>query len=436
MDDTKRQRLIWWGFQLPVLALEFSSLSGCLNAVHTEQLTPTLAKSVNTPSATKGTTLVHLDFMLTGVVMTLLGPMLPLLSVRWSLSDAQAGNLFVVQFVTSVFGMLLSGMLVERLGYRRTLMGGLVLMALGMAALAQFHRMLGMVAVGIFGVGFGSNTPAGNLFVADANPGTRAASLNWLNSSWGIGALSSPLLVAWAQRTGHLPAFLYGLAVGLLVLAVFFGWARFAVDAEMKPAKKNLSGGAIWNFRIPLVAGLFFIYVGTETCAGGWVASYARRMDAGSHSFWALTPAFFWGAMLIGRMTAPLLLGRLRETTVASAGLTIAIFGITVLLLARSMTPIVVGASLSGLGLASVFPISVSMLARWFGENSTRVSGAVFSGGNLGGAALPWLVGALSTRYGSLRIGFVVPLLGALIMLAVYAAAGLSPARPAEYVEV
>ncbi len=114
---------------------------------------------------------------------------------------------------------------------------------------------------------------------------------------------------------------------------------------------------------------------------------------------------------------------------VASAGLVLASLGVIVLLAARSMSLVVVGASLAGLGLASVFPISISMLSHWFGEAATRVSGTIFAGGNLGGAVLPWLVGALSTHYGSLRAGFVVPLLGAMSMLAVYVANGRPPRR-------
>ena len=128
-----------------------------------------------TKSAIKGTILVHADFIITGVVMTMLGPVLPMLSARWLLNDAQAGYLFVAQFATSMLGMLLSGLLVERLGYRRTLQVGLVLMAAGVAMLVRANWTLGLVAVSIYGVGFGSNTPAGNLFIADANPANRAA---------------------------------------------------------------------------------------------------------------------------------------------------------------------------------------------------------------------------------------------------------------------
>jgi FHS family glucose/mannose:H+ symporter-like MFS transporter len=395
--------------------------------MHTGPLTLAPAKA-----AIKGTALVHADFIVTGVVMTMLGPMLPMFSARWLLNDAQAGYLFVAQFATSMLGMLLSGFLVERLGYRRTLRIGLVLMAAGMAMLVRANWTLGLVAVSVYGVGFGSNTPAGNLFIADANPANRAAALNLLNSSWGIGAMGCPLLVAWAQRSQHVPLFFDGTAASLLALAAWLSWVQFSADQRPSghepPAAA--SPGPLSYRLVFFVAVLFFVYVGTENSLGGWVASYARRLDLGSRAFWATTPAFFWGALLLGRISAPLFLRRVRETTVASAGLVLASLGVVGLLAARSMSLVVVGASLAGLGLASVFPISISMLSHWFGEAATEVSGAIFAGGNLGGAVLPWLVGALSTHYGSLRAGFFVPLFGAISMLVVYVANG-RPARRA-----
>jgi MFS family permease len=89
------------------------------------------------------------------------------------------------------------------------------------------------------------------------------------------------------------------------------------------------------------------------------------------------------------------------------------------LLVAKAIAIIIIGASLAGLGLASVFPINVSLLSHWFGETATRVSGTIFSIGNLGGAVIPWLVGLISTHLG-LRFGFVVPLLGSMGMLTFY----------------
>ena len=116
----------------------------------------------------KGTVFAHLDFVLTGVVMTLLGPILPALSMRWGLNDMQAGYLFFAQFASSCVGMLLSGVLVRRYGYRLTLLLGLILMALGVSILAQANWGLALGAVCIFWVAFGTKTPEIKLFIARA----------------------------------------------------------------------------------------------------------------------------------------------------------------------------------------------------------------------------------------------------------------------------
>ena len=372
----------------------------------------------------KGTAFVHLDFVLTGIVMTLLGPMLPVLSANWSLKDTQAGYFFIAQWVTSIAGMLLSGVLVQHRGYRTTLIVGLGLMGAGMAGLVQSHWTFGLMAVALYGAGTGVTTPAANLLIAEANPNSRAAALNLLNSSWGIGAMGCPFLVAAVQRTGKTSHFIYGVAAALIFLGLCLTFVRFAAD-ESKPAAMRLSTAnkpkPIWTHPLlPLITALFFIYVGTETSIGGWVASYAQRVDPTARTQWAIAPSFFWGALLAGRLLAPVALRHLREIRLATTGVALAVLGAAILLSAKTITPVMVGASVAGLGLASVFPINVSLLSHWFGETAPRLSGVIFSIGNLGGAMMPWLVGFLSTRFGSLRAGFLVPLAGATIMLAFY----------------
>jgi FHS family glucose/mannose:H+ symporter-like MFS transporter len=372
-------------------------------------------------STVKGTAFVHLDFVLTGVVMALLGPMLPILSGRWSLNDTQAGYLFTVQFAASMGGMLLSGLLVRRQGYRVTLIQGLMLMGLGMAAMAQASWLLVLLSVCIFGAGFGITTPTANLFIARINPNNRAAQLNLLNSSWGVGAMSCPVLVAVAQRSGHTSHFLYGMAAALALLAAWLGLVDFARDTQPNHNGGPTPAADLTDRRfVAAVAGLFFIYVGTETCMGGWIAAYARRLDSGSRAFWAVTPSFFWGAMLLGRFFAPIALRHLREIRLAAWGVALASFGLLILLAAKTLAVVVVGATLTGFGLASIYPINVSLLTHWFGDAAARISGTVFAVGSVGGGILPWLVGVLSTRSGSLRLGFFIPWLGTLAMLGFY----------------
>ncbi|HEX7896127.1 MAG TPA: MFS transporter, partial [Terriglobales bacterium] len=157
-----------------------------------------------------GTVLLHLDFLVTGIVMTFLGPMLPILAARWHINDAASGRLFLTQFVSSMFGMFLSAPMVQRQGYRLTFMLGLVFMACGVSLLASGPYWLGIIAVCILGIGHGITTPAGNLRTAEVNPERSASALNVINAVWGVGAMSPAFLISIARHYQRPSWFLYG----------------------------------------------------------------------------------------------------------------------------------------------------------------------------------------------------------------------------------
>jgi MFS transporter, FHS family, glucose/mannose:H+ symporter len=370
------------------------------------------------PITTRGTALLHLNFLLTGIVMTFLGPMLPILASRWAMSDAVSGRLYLTQFISSMFGMLSSAPVVRMRGYRFTFIIGLILMAGGMALLASGPFVQGVIAVAILGFGHGITTPAGNLRTADINPRGSASALNLINAVWGFGAMSSPLLL---KATAHRPSwFLYGTAAALSTLLAIHLLVRFVPDAHSDEHDPNDPAIKTWRPGIlPVICALFFIYVGAETSFGGWVATYAHRIGP-ENKLWAMAPSFFYGAMLAGRALAALALTQLRETAVAQIGLTLALLGGIALVSAHNIALIITGSFFAGVGLASIFPISVSLFPRWFAESSRRASGAVFASGNLGGAVLPWIVGVVSTHSGSLRLALFVPLVSVAAMLAFY----------------
>ena len=370
-------------------------------------------------SPSTATVLVHVNFLLTGIVMTFLGPMLPYLSARWGIDDALAGRLFLVQFVSSMAGMFSSSPLVERYGYRATFILGLALMVSGIALLPSAPYWLGIIAVGILGTGHGITTPAGNLRTAETNPQRSAAALNVINAIWGIGAMAPAFLLDIARKLHHPAWFLYGTAIALFVLLLAFAVLPFMPDTRPRATISNLSSRNVRSSMVIGIAAIFFLYVGAETAFGQWVATYAHRLEP-EGTLWTIMPSLFYGALLAGRLSAPLALSFAQETAVASAGLAVAFLGGLALIEARGTNLIVAGSLLTGFGLASIFPISVSLFPRWFRDSAGRVSGAVFSGGNMGGALLPWLVGVTSTRFESLRLGFLVPFVAVVLMLAFY----------------
>src|SRR5258706_15278420 len=83
-------------------------------------------------------------FVPIGIVTVLLGPMLPILSAKWSLNYGQAGLLFTAQFGASTFGVLLSGVLVSRVGFRFAINAGLLAMSVagGIFSLSSFFSGL------------------------------------------------------------------------------------------------------------------------------------------------------------------------------------------------------------------------------------------------------------------------------------------------------
>src|SRR5258708_28974131 len=242
--------------------------------------------------------------------MTFLGPMLPVLSARWSLTDEKAGYLLFAQFFSSMFGMLSSGALVQRIGYRLTLIIGLVLMAAGMALLVSGPWLLGMIAVCVLGVGHGITTPAGNLRTAEINPQHSASALNLINAVWGIGALSPSFCIDLARHAGHPEWFLYGTATLLLSLLLCFALSRFEPDTPRVTSSQAPTQSVFENQLLVPVALLLFFYVGTEVAFGQWIATYAHRIDPNAQNSWTMVASLFYGSLLAGRIAPPVFFRR------------------------------------------------------------------------------------------------------------------------------
>ena len=374
--------------------------------------------------------ILHAAFVLTGVVTTLLGPTLPLLVARWGLNDWQAGLLFTMQFAGSMAGVALSSAGMTRLGFRATLVIGVALMAAGVAALRVAPAAFGYSAVFCYGIGLGLTIPVTNLAVAAQHPERRAAALSLLNLAWGVGAVSAPPVIAVLERANRGESFLSGLAAALAGMAVVLARTRFAEGAE--PRDRAPSPVAWWSRGVLLAGAMLFVYVGTETALAGWVAIYAQRFDLIAAAGAIAAPSVFWGALLLGRGAAPLVLRYVCETRLIGWSLLLAFAGTGVLLAAGSTPVLVLAVALGGLGLSTVFPITVALFTRDFARDSARLAGPVFALAGLGGATLPSLVGLVSARSGSLKAGLLVPLLGCVIMLALQGWRARLAARPIE----
>jgi MFS transporter, FHS family, glucose/mannose:H+ symporter len=363
--------------------------------------------------------LLAAGFILTGIPTVIVGPVLPLFISRWSLSDAQAGLFFSVQFTAALCGVWITTAFTSRYGYRPSLVIGYVLTGAGLAALNAPTHVLALAATAAFGVGYGMVVPPTNLSAAEAGG---ASMVSLLNFAWGIGAVACSPLILVALRHHFLTGFLWTVAAGALGLAACFIFVAFPAEAN---ARSNQSGGlpaASPALAITIaVSALFFVYVGTETSIGGWAAEDTKRLAGHATNLTTMAPLFFYAGLMLGRGAAPLILKRIGDLRVVLTAIAMDALGIVLVIGANSAGVAFVGFAIAGLGCASIYPIYISWFSKWYGPAARRLGGVVFSMASLGASALPWLVGFISTRTGSLRIGLLVPLGGCFVMLGLLA---------------
>src|ERR1700686_2652114 len=392
----------------------------------------------------------QIAFLPTGILQTLLGPMLPILIARWALNDTQAGNLFLVQFLASLAGVQLSGLLLTRWGYRPAFLWGLLLMACGVSTLLLGSSALGMAAVAAYGLGLGLVVPSDNLLIAEigsssssdsaaasqesSQRSSRASAVSLLNFFWGVGAVFCSLMAAWTAAHKLLPFFLGSVALFLLLLAFamrnlpFPAAASSSATPAIIPAGSSPSSSsssppsspswrelakspAIWIF-----AAIFFLYPGAETAVGGWIGSYVSRLGSRGAAMASLMPAFFWTALTVGRALGTLFLRHFSERSVLRAGYGAGAAGIGLMLWAPTLAGVIGGALITGLSFATLYPITVARLSHRFGVAAHRIGAVIFSLAAGGPAVIPWMVGVISHSTGSLRAGLLLPL-GATVIL-------------------
>ncbi len=95
----------------------------------------------------KTNALIYSSFVLAGIVTTLLGPLLPLLIARWTLTDERAGVFFTFQFCGNLVGIASLGYLLSRRGYGRTFVVGFTAIALGIAGLGSRNGCCSLIGL-------------------------------------------------------------------------------------------------------------------------------------------------------------------------------------------------------------------------------------------------------------------------------------------------
>lgn len=363
---------------------------------------------------------VFFYFGIAGVATVMLGPLLPALIARWHIQDAQAGTLFTASFTGQLIGAYVA---VHRL--RLSVISGAILTAAGCVALTVVNFNAAHIAFFCVGLGLGAGLTAGNVITGTFATSSRSRLLAVLNVAWSIGAILCPILVRACGPSG-IDTFFYLTASILLVAAL----GAFAIPHEAPaPSPQTDEPGpriSLSPILLVLFAIAMLLYVGVENALGGWLPSYAIRVNSTAH---ASTIAFdFWTAELIGRLLMATPLNHLREETLYRLAATLLVLTQALLIFAHHLGPghIIALTLLAGLTIAPLYPLILAFLFTRAGRHPRL--GPLFAAASLGGATLPWFTGIVSTHFQNLRAGLAVPAIGTAAML-LLAAAIVPPAK-------
>jgi len=356
-------------------------------------------------------------FALTGMAISILGPMLPVFIARWTLDDAKAGLFSSVAFGASLGGVWLSSLVTSYFGYRPSIVAGYIGMSGGLIGLTAPSYAVALVAAAAIGLGYGLAVPGTNLCVAEMGGVRNAGLVSLVNLAWGVGALSCSPLLLFALRLNSLPQMLIGVAACGVLLTLALLLAAIPTERHTDSAADRDTLPKLSTLVTAGLAALFFIYVGTEVSFSFWAATYVKRLNAGAQELSTVAPMFFFGGLMSGRALTPIVLNRVRENRLALGALCVVIVGGTLLLASKTQKMAFVSLALAGIGCSCLFPINVAWLSQWYGRGARKVSALMFSVASIGASVVPGFVGFLSDHAGGLRVGLLVPLVSAFLMV-------------------
>ncbi len=353
-------------------------------------------------------------FILTGLGTAMLGPLLPLLTRQWHLRDEQSGLLLLAQFCGSFLG---GATISWRL--KRGLLLGVSASSLGLFVFAISPGLsFACPALLLAGFGIGHSLTAVNILAGQRFSEKRASALSLLNFFWSFGAMLAPLLSGWLSPHVALPHLILALAVLFAICASGLALQMRTGFTESRPieqvAEPGQRPGLLRTTFVFFMAMLFF-YGGLETCLSGWLTTYAFRYGDKTLAISQYTTLLLWMSLTLGRIGSAGLLRKLPETFVWRLALLTTLLLTGCLMFAYTAATIALTAVCLGLSLSPWFPITLSLLMEQ--RPRARQAGIVIAVSGLGAAALPWLMGVLSTRSGSLQRALVVPVLATCVLL-------------------
>lgn len=368
--------------------------------------------------------LLHVLFFLSGIAGVFIGQVLPILARGFALDDLRLGYFFPAQFAGSLTGTFITGWFARRGRLIDSAWIGGLLMAAGILGMNAGSYQGLLFAFLLNGLGIGLTLPSINLLIIEANPERSAAALSILNFFWGAGAIVAKPFVDLTAGETRITVTTAVVAGAIIIAAALIAALRplsASREPELLPDPNAPQEPAIWS--VPAawaIAAFNFVHVGFESGMGGWLTTYAARMRGTDTGGGLFSPTFLYFLFfLTGRAAAPTFFRFLDENKMLFASLATILLGVVVTLAARDLTTLAIGSAIAGLGTSAVFPTNVSRFYRTFGSGAVRRATPLFLSGTLGGAAVTYLIGYVSSRFENLRSGMFVLLINVALLMVI-----------------
>jgi len=394
-------------------------------------------------------------FFMWGFATVLNNTLLPHLRSVFDLSYTQATLIESVWFIAYFFASVPSAKLIERIGYKRSMVTGLVIMAGGALLMipAAAIPSYGFVLTALFIIASGITLlqVAANPYVAVVGPArTASARLNLVQGFNSIGTTLAPLFGGWlilgrsvsgnagaagvtlthAQKLAdahsvELPYLLIAIVLGLLaVLIARFNLPDFAPGAR-RGASAQRKTQSLWRHR-NLVFGIpaIFIYLIAEIGCANLFINFVSQPHIGdlTHAQAAKYLFLLWGGMMVGRFAGSWLMQRVAPATVL-AGASIAAFAVMMLTVFGGGHVAMWALISVGLFHSIMFPTIFTLGIRGLGPLTEEGSGLLIMA--IAGGALVIFQGRLADMFG-LQMSFLLPAVCELYIL-FYALWGSKP---------
>ncbi len=358
-------------------------------------------------------------FFLAGLLMSLLGAILPAWGYTLRSDFSRAGFHFLAMAAGILLAVTLSNRIVPRKGASfilalaaGTACGALLYLAAVSPPVSSWWRSLGL-----FFLGTAAGMLLNGLFhaVTPAYRHNPAATVNIAGALFVLGSLAAALFVAGAF-------YVYTAASTVVLLAAVPGFFALAFSKRAFPHRAGPREvnwrAALEDFRSPsavLFALLLFVQSGNEWSLAGWLAIFLIHRLGANPASALLLLALYWFSILAGRVAAQALLPRVSHARMLLPSVLAAMFGCLVLSLTNNWFGAILGVLFVGGGFATIYPLVVEKIGIRFPYFHPTLFNGIFSLAMAGGLLAPWTLGLAADRWG-IRVAVLFPLAGTVLV--------------------